>query len=693
MIRGDQLAACLDYIRSLRSKHDKNRKRASLMALQAMLETQREEFDAAETTLGELLASHPDNPIGLSELAILRSIRDGGRAGVSPLQSALAAIEDDQWPRRVYEALGVVGQALLMEGRIVAARRHLLLQLSCRAEGDDRGLTIMARINRAVEVPLLLKDDPILDQAPEGVSWKPAFDKAVADSGRGLWQQAAERFSTLAAASGDAPEVWRNLASTRGWLGDEEAMVRALRKYSTLDVPLDDAVEAEALAQLLDPTSREDRVDYLATSIQVTDFEGMVAQLSSDKRVTNMPVDNWPTVDEDGTRPRQAVWVLDRTLPDTGDGITLADVPRVLGSVALFGRETDREPRVELVAQRGEESADLEAVLRDMAGDHLGDVEGEPQVVYDQLRVDAILNWSWRLPDDTPPEQRRQLIRQQREHVLFERWTTTPSPLLGNNTPIEAAATAEGKIPTLAAILLLECSSAINSQQIDFDALRVRVGLEPQGPVAPASEASAEETAQQGKPSAVERISVARIHRLDADKLSDQGLLLLLQRATAVTHPLAMRKLGAEVLRREHLKDQVDLAEICGILAELEEDPERALNYISQARQHAEEKEQSSAPWDLAELTLHMREGNASGAQQMLDHIRTEHLNEPGVYAQLMQLLAAAGVIGPDGRPTGPATATPEMATAEAAASPTESKVWTPADEQGGEQKKLWLPD
>ena len=83
----------------------------------------------------------------------------------------------------------------------------------------------------------------------------------------------------------------------------------------------------------------------------------------------------------------------------------------------------------------------------------------------------------------------------------------------------------------------------------------------------------------------------------------------------------------------------------------------QALAYLDQARAVAEAAKKSTAPWDLAEFALRITRGEMAEADRLLYHIRDQHIKEPGVAQALYQILADAGIIGPDGRPTAAAAA------------------------------------
>ena len=114
---------------------------------------------------------------------------------------------------------------------------------------------------------------------------------------------------------------------------------------------------------------------------------------------------------------------------------------------------------------------------------------------------------------------------------------------------------------------------------------------------------------------------------------------------------------------------------------------DEALRLIDEARKLAEANKQSSAPWDLMELSFRIQRGEAPAVMQLIDHLQRQHGREPGVAQALVQLLVQTGLVGPDGRLN--------IGAAPAAATADTGKLWTPdAPQAGGEKKSsLWLPD
>jgi len=677
MLDGEQRAGCLDYIESLQPKYPD---RACLLSIKAMLEAQLGRTEAADATISSYISKYPQNPVALAELATLKAHKEGGRAAIEPLQKAVEASEREI-ASQVYEAIGVVAQALLAQGEVLAARAHFILQLGVQGGDDKLAMSYVVRIDGSAAVPLLLKQDLPLVEAPADALWKGSFAAAMEPALRGAWLTGANRLRELAAKAGDWPPIWRNIATLRAWLADTPATLEALRKFAGQAVPLDDAVEAEALAQLLDPEA-EDQIDVLTISYAVHDFDRLHALLSASKQCARIPIDLARLGTENEPPPKGAFWLLDRPVPSTGVGIKKEDIPQVVGQVFLFGRQTDREARAELITYRTEELEKARTAIAAVAGDTLGAPSGE-EVTTTVPAIAHVLSWNWRLPDDTPPELRARLLADARREALVEKWPNLQQRIFGGRSARDVSKDDAFRIKLLAAILRLELSTEQTAVEFDYNELRRSLGLPATEPIDPWKVS-------------VAKVPLARLGRLDVMKLSDDDLREAYHRADHYRHTRALKKLAQEVIGRPNISAE-DKAAAYGALAEMEQDAKQALAHIDKARSLSREAGKSCGPWDLAELSLRLAHAEVAEADRLLAHIRDSHMREPGIGQALLQLLTEAGIINPDGTSAMPpdAEAAPGLAVPGAGATPEPSKIWTPGSEPAGAGKKsaLWTPD
>ncbi len=260
----------------------------------------------------------------------------------------------------------------------------------------------------------------------------------------------------------------------RSWLADTPGAIEAWRKFAAQKVSLDDAVEAEALAQLLDVDSA-DLVDLLTIEYGVKDPEACLARLSASPRSPRMPIDLARLGTPEEPPPKGAWWLVDREIPAGGNELTFDQAPLIVGHAFLFGKQTDRDARLELVAYRTELPA-AQNTLNQIVGDALG-AAGAEQVSSQMPAVQHLLSWNWRLPDDTSPAKRLELIGKRRADVMLNQWTEMPQKLLDGKTPRQASADEKYRTRLLASILLLELATEQTGSDFDFNELRKKLGL------------------------------------------------------------------------------------------------------------------------------------------------------------------------------------------------------------------------
>ena len=686
MLEGEQIVGTVEHIERVEKDHTH---RACLLAIKAELQMAQKQYEPARKTIDEFLLYHPTNPVALANDAILMAMAGEQERAVNQLQTALEQSAESISPR-VYEALGVVANMLLMKQRLPAARAHFILQASLGGEHDQRALNVLMQMNSSAALPTLFKEDlqlvpwqgsPHPGPLPKGegdVSNAPAkaqFDAALMAGSRASWRAAEKQFAALLPQAEKVPALWRNLALLRSWLGDNDGAAKAWRTLATLDVPLDDAIEAEATAQLLEPDPVGEPLEVVTLTYPIPDFEALESRLSADKRASRLQVDLSQLAEEGAPQPRGAYFLLDRPLPATSAGLTRSDVPGVYGQFFLYGKETDREARLEFVVVRDAAFEKAKQALADVAGDTIRP-NFEEHVTSHASAMQNALSFNWRFPDDAPEELREKLVAEQQRATLLECWPATPMRLFGGKSPKDAAGDPSQKIKVLAAILNLELSATEPGRAEIYNELRGQLSLPSAGQVDSKSPDMAE-------------LPLARLSRLEPAALTDEQLVSVYSRAVALGVTSPAQRLGKEMVGRGDIFDLETRSEVYLFLARTEQDPTLAVAYIEQGRQAAEAAKQSSARFDLEELALQIERREIRAVSRLIDHIAREHRQEPGVAQALYRLLLDAGIVGQDGQML--MQLPPAAPVAEPAAA--KSEIWTPGGTQAtGEKSKLWMP-
>src|SRR4051812_5562558 len=677
MIEGEQPRAALRHVEQTLATHPG---RASLLDLKATLEMSLGEMDAARKTVADFVKANQDSATAHACEAILLAEDDKPRDAVNSLQRALALVEREM-PLRVFEALGAVGGALLEAGHILAAQSHLWLHAALAPKEDVRSREVLAALNHYSGLPLLLRDQLRFRPWPSNVSWKAEADKATRLADNGKWRDAVKIIDSLGQRVGADPTLVFNRALLGGWLADDRALVAGLHAFAQMDVPLDDAVEAEAIAQMLDPDLKEKRLESTIQSFAIRNLDELVARFASDKRVQSFEMNPEMFAERDQPRPRNTFVLLDRAMPASGANLTRQEVPRLSGLLAIYGRQTDRPERLELSIDNGPAFDPAIAVLKEIAGDALGKLLDE-RVVGSVSPTDQALNWRWHPPRDTPPDVRRRLMDEERRAAIVERWPNLPQPALGGKTPREVASDPELRIQLMAGVLILEQGGQLDRDTDAVGELRRQLNLPTEETIEP-----------NGQP--VSALPLVRISRLKLEDVSDDDLVLLYRRSILVGANSATVRLAMEAVARPSVADRIPAADAYQRMIAAEHDPDRALVLINAAREHSKAAGKSTASWDLAELELHITTGNVEEAKDLLARIQRDHRDDPQVAAALYQLLYETGVISDEQLGQAATHAHPrEMApVAAAGAEPAASQIWTPgSDRPTGGKSALWTP-
>jgi hypothetical protein len=671
-IDGDQRVAALDQInRSLQAHPDT----PCLLALKVNVLIGLHELEKAKETITEFLKRDPGNPVALAQCAILAVLEGNDLDSASVfLQTSLSRMGSVMMPE-IYQAIGILAQAQMEAGKPEAAQPLLIMQAAV-ANGEDRmALATLAELAGAKQIPLLLRMEWRAEPAPEGKPWSKEYHEIEVIANQGCWGQGLSMLMELDQKHPGEPEIQKFLGVLSLWQGMRADAAKYFHAYAaSKGIGFDDAVEAEALAQLLDELSPKSQIDVVTWIHEVSDAQAAMEKLLSDKRSLSMPVDLSKLSAEDEPPPKGVFWILDRPVPETGVGITLEAIPQVDGDIFVFGRQTDRAPRVELSTSKSANFERRIATVRDILGDVLVGQATEELSGHTTLEAE-LLSSNWRFPTDTPAETRANLLKEWRRLVLTEKWPALTRDTLDGKSPIEVKDDAAYKVKLAAAILLFETQLGVEGKSPETNELRSKLGL-----------TDPEAITSQGLN--VRSLSIIRLNRLDPKRLSDIDLTNAYQRARAYKLNEALVAFGEELLERsatEFDSRVMILADMAGSAPT----SDKSLEYVERGRKLSNSKGQSIVTWLLLELSIRLSRREAQEADRILQILMTRHAEEPGVKHTVAQILQSHGIMpgGGGGRR--------EPAPAMAAASPA-AGLWTPesaaAEAKPAEKSKLWLP-
>ena len=623
-----------------------------------------QDIDGAEATNEAFLERCADHPTGLQHRCLIQIMRGEVDQAALTLQDAMDAIKGTELPVSLSRAFESMGMALVAKKNVLAARAHLSFALFLKGN-DQRLARLLQELYNPSGATLFLKANHQLDPPVEGVEWEKSFTNVHRAVARGQFRRALGMLLPLSEQYPDQPQITKGIAVVTSMFAPLDAQIASWRNVASMSSTLDrDAIEYHGLASSIAAMAgSEGFIPVNRCSWEVDDFEGIKETCISSEAAIPME----PTPDHDpfneGPAPRAGFLVLDKPRLRSAEDMTLENVPFSHGEVLLYGKQTDRSARVELVCVGNDRFDGAVESLTKLLG-----LSGEPKTVaFDKVnRESDAITWNWSLHEDTTREQHKELLGEMKK-VALQRWLDLKHDFLDGKTIRDVAKDDEHAHWVQAKLLDLEQTAggeAFSSEMID--AARKEIGAPPLELLAPAED---------------EVLTPMQMCRVDAGKLSDEQLMGYFEIATITTNFSSLKELTPELLKRDHIEGA--RRDICHInMARFSESHDEALEHFSQSRAEAAKMGAPVGILLVAEFEYRLRNGLEDKLDSLLQTIESRHMNEPGVEQELGRLFQSLG-IQPGAMPPGGGEGEPvEPATAEG-----------PGD--GGKETSsgLWIPD
>lgn len=699
LLEGDQISAALDQVKRLSEKHPG---RACLMASRVKLELATKQYGEAAAASRAFLDAFPANPLALGQAAmtdcIAGRIQEGAALFDKAREAAVAAGRQeglqDVSPELVRIAATLV-QAASQTGHSGFAQ-GIVEWLTDRGLGSDEDRRMLAAIVGSGGVPPALRTRVALEEPTGDESWRPDFETALAHARAWRLSKALTGFRSLRGVAGGSPALHTNIAVLCEMLARPVEAAEAWLALAKLpELPADDAIEATGRAIALETEANPERSPLVRFANRIaalavpageegsTALELLEDKLRQDPRCEVASFDRAAWVSRNAAPPRSA-WRIYEAAPAGGGP------PRLLGSLLLFSRQTDREPEAVLqgLAPDIEAAVPVAESLLPCSFAAAADLAGMPAVTPTNWLLGS--QFKMAMPATPPPAPQPgepalfdSLLAEQRTTLLdrfVSLWPETPLPELLGKTPRQALADPEGRRRVEALVGEGEATSRRGDASTAWSRVRESLGLPRPAPIESAEPLGA--------------VPPLRWHRLDFARLGIDQLRGVLVTALDAGFELAAER-AAEALAARPEATPEDRWEALGSLAERAESSVERLRLIAELRSIARELKANDGMLDVAELRIRMQRGDEADAMRLLEHIRREHGADRQVIQALAEALMEAGVdlsalAARGGMAGGPPAGGPA-----AAAPPAAGKLWTPGGEQpggGGEKKTIWTP-
>ncbi len=653
------------------------------------------EIELAKEANELFLKTNPQHSTGLHHRALILLAEGKMDESVEALQDAMDSIKGNEIPISLANAFRMVGLGLYSQGKLIAARAHLIYASALKGDQDPELQQILHETLSAPSTPMVLKQDFALGRAPADVEWESKFINVGRAMDRGQFRKALKFLGKIDESFPDQPLVVRASAIVNGYLGRISEMVSGFRRFSKLEATQKlQAVEAEAIAQLFDenplsPTVAIERITFeLSETEKVTEIA-----LSSNRMSTSGTIDADPF--EEGPPPRHAFVVLDRDRVSSVDELTLENVPSVISELLVYGKQTDRPARFECITAKDGRYDELKKLIDEDFGEF---IVGEPKStsIGESNAMSELLEWRWHLPEGVTRTQHGEMVKAHRETLILDQWTQLPFSVLGDKSPEEAAKDPALEVPLRALVLMLENATQGQFFNDQLGAkLQENLGLTDYETVDVAEDERVTSPIQQ--------------QYLDYKKLKDEQLMQIQADAMRIGNIRVLRQVVGEALDRPDFKGAT--RDMCySMMAHFSDNDEESLEYIDKACEEATKAGRPIGLYLVQEFEFRLSRGMTDGLPDLLTTIQQGHLDDPDVEYQLVRVLDRFG-IGPDrgplrGGPGAPGAVPPPQPAAAPPAAASSGAIWTPdqsdtapepasgSDEAPGESKSgLYIPD
>jgi hypothetical protein len=562
----------------------------------------------------------------------------------------------------------------------------------------ERAKEIIQTLHAIAEVPLVIRELAFEYNCPDNFSGKKDFEHVGQLVAQLRWKEARKELQAMTNLQNQWYGILHNIAVLNLWLLDLEAANDTLKLYTAHpDLEPEDAADVEALRIAIHPTLAGEPATSLHIEYRISDHNAALEKLLSSNITRPIKVSPQQFTERGHVPPKGAFLILDKPAPPADTALNIDNVPIIIASCALFGKETDRDARIEVVGVPEDEAKFAEAILKRILGDLLITDLSRTQVLQATSRLTKNINPRFALSAQQNADI-KSIFKLTEDYYLnnfVPKWINITFASLDNKTPEEAAKDPALRIKLLGLINLLQMSIAQDFGSPGtkmINELRKRLGYNLLEPISLEGKSNEEQLA------ILDTTPVWRWFQFDVTKLAAEPLkyaTYFLNNMLGDIH--AARKFAQEIINRPYGTFDNNIRSVAyDVLisrAQAEGEIEIALQLIDKAKNESIAAHSIDAYWYMHEIPIRLMSGQPSHAKDAIEHIIKNYKDNEQIMSQLYTLLNSLGILRQDGQvdPNQNAQQTPQNNNTKPAG------LWTPDNQnnppQSENSQKLWVPD
>lgn len=665
MVNGGQVVPALDRLKSIITEHPDA---AWALAIRGRLLIGLGEHETLKDNAEHFIRLQPANPIALSQMAVVRLTEDNLPAAADLTLEAFSE-SSDQIEASVIDNAFMVALNAYSKQRYFSAQVYAMLCAGSDTVFSQQALSALSQMYSSPNVHQLMKEVPELLPHPKDADWAERYEEAKALFDDRKILLADSKFESLKRSGVTHPAVLSGLLQCAVWRCDEQRqqdLALQLSQDETLDV-----IARQRLRAIADLLAEEPGVSTSLYRLRANFPEVSEAEmaLTAEDQIEAMTGQDFSGLELEGQEvpPRSGFSVIQAT--DDGK------FKSVVGSLFLYGRQTDREP--ELICVNVVE-ADLDYVKS-----AIGKALRNAEITADKSNVVPL----WSFPMGTPsqkempenPVELKPYLEEFANSTFGQRVCSVSLPLLGGKSLAETASDDALLFERQVVVRLLEGRQLLQTLKQPMQYIYETAKIDP----LPELEIPED---QLGSVKAID------LDRVKMDGIGFEGLLWITFTAQHSGQVgVVNRWAGAAIeYAKSHEGDEVNAEQVVQaytLWAPLAESDTAILDRLSEGIEYAEKH--SIEPLELLMQRFEHRlvSADAEGFQADMNLLQERYGNNPQVIGMVQQIMMRYGLLSPDGRPR---SAAPPAAAA--APGPSDQFTAAPAPSQGS-SSGLWTPD
>lgn len=680
MVNGGQVVPALDRLSEILETHPDA---AWALAVRGRLLLDLREYDTLNENAERFIRLQPSNPLALTQLAAANLFRGQLEPATESMLSALteSGRDVDAFVLDVSSALAymLAQRGIFLTSRVYAA----LAMMATGYQGGQAAVSVLQQLNTSPTVNQLIKATPTLIARPSDVEWAERYDEASSLLENQKIDLAESKFQSLQRTLPQEPAILSGLLMCAIWRGDTDAQSDLFKKLSECDsLDNEQRVRSRALSALVDPTSPDLSISVKRLEGSITNAEEAEMSLMANSRFTALPGNMLSSLrmTDNEVPPRAGFQILDRDKPESLDELPpVADVPESIALVFVYGKQTDRDARIEIHDVRSQHLEEVKSKIGELVeGVTLEEGDSDPLPLLAACQPQVAI-----IPFKAKQADAEKLQAELMEARLADRIVNTELPFLNHKTLLESANDESLEFERTVAVRLLEQYDELVSKSDNLmeEVYKLANLTAPEKLTPEAAEA--------------ESIANEDLNRVYGDKLDAETLIYLLQRCQQVSATPAARRFATQLIDADLSEEQKPAKMLAHMtLVNTAKQNDKALEALVKAKAFAEENNLPTSQLLLSEVSLRLAAGDPQGFQETIQSLTTQYGNDPEVMARLQQMLMSYGLIGPDGAPRSGAPSPAQESSGSSGGG-----LWTPdqgqqppSQDSGGGGGKLWVP-